>query len=148
MIKKSTFIIFAAIGLGACSSFGDEGENSTSSPATLATLAPARGYVDFVDTRSLASNLVGFNLSRTHSGAVLTATTIFPKNDNFDGQLFPITQDDKSKIIFEYRVNDPAPTSSAPTIQKTVAYTLSNSQLRNITEIVIRTEDKNYSLPL
>ncbi|AJE46442.1 hypothetical protein [Celeribacter indicus] len=113
---------------------------SDTGAAILPTLAPRRGYPHFVDTRPLAPAISDVSVSRSASGAIVTATASLPAAGYFDAELVRVPSAAPGTLSFEFRLRPPpgpARTGTAPQRQITAAASLSTAELAQAGTIVV-----------
>ena len=144
------------LGLSGCASFGTSKLNPLNwfgkseavtttvdgTPVTvLKTLAPRKGFPEFVDTRPLVPAIADMSIARTTTGAIVTATGVVPALDYYDAQLVPVPSEDASTLTYDFRIRAPETSPGLGTEQQrriTVAYSLSFPELDGVRRIVVR----------
>lgn len=106
----------------------------------LPTLAPQNGYADFVDTRQLIAAVSDVTISKTSTGAIITATGHTPSLGYFDAQLVPVSASTARDLVLEFRVRAPSSnvgTGSAKQRELIAARSISTGQLNALTSVTV-----------
>ena len=114
--------------------------NDGTAVTVLPSLAPRKGYPNFVDTRPLAPVISDVTVVRSASGAIITATATLPTLGYFDAELVRVATDRADVAAYEFRLRPPtsnAPTGTAAQRQITAAKSLSNEEIAGIRTIVV-----------
>ena len=110
--------------LAACSGSGSAGSagsmaslnpfnwfgNRNGTPADAArtpTLAPARGYVQAVDTRPLIDQITALVAEKTASGVIFRATGLAPSEGYHSAELVAIASAKTNELVYEFRARPP-----------------------------------------
>ena len=115
--------------------------NDGTAATVLPSLAPRKGYPNFVDTRPLAPVISDVNVVKSASGAIITATATLPTLGYFDAELVRVASADASVAAYEFRLRPPtsaAPTGTAAQRRTTAAKPLSNEDPAGIRTIPIK----------
>lgn len=115
--------------------------DSQNQQIVLPSLAPRKGYSEFVDIRPLAPSISELSVKKSASGAIVVAGTTLPSLGYFDAQLVPVDDGNSSTLSFDFKIRPPeqaAPTGSAAQRQISVAYSLSNAELSGVRTIIVR----------
>ena len=87
--------------------FGGRGAPSRDAAGTP-SLAPARGYVQIVDTRPLIDQITALAAEKTASGVILRATGLAPSEGYHSADLVAVASANSGELVFEFRARPPA----------------------------------------
>ena len=111
------------------------------SVTVLKSLAPRKGFPDFVDTRPLIPAIADMSIARSTTGAIVTATGLVPALGYYDAQLVPVPSEAAGTLTYDFRVRAPQTSPGLGTAQQrriTAAYSLTFPELEGVKRIVVR----------
>jgi hypothetical protein len=122
-------------------------EASPSTPQQIVrpSLAPRKGYPNFIDTRSLIANVSDVTISKTSTGAIITATGQAASTGYFDAQLVPVASETSGTLVLEFRIRAPRTQNIVLGTTKqreiVVARSISAGELSALRSVTVRAEN-------